>query len=150
MESIKSRELKLSHLCKAPVALVWEVWTNPEHICTWWEGKDFTTTIHEMNFKEGGEWNMTLHGPEGKNYPKRNVFLEIVENKKIVIEHFAPHFITTVEFVSAYSQTKIVWSRLYDTKKMFDIIVKNKRADLTQKESADKLDSYLAFLQKSD
>ena len=51
-----------------------------------------------MKVEKGGEWNLTLHGPDGTNFPNRSVFLEIVPLKKIVFEHFNPHFITTVHF----------------------------------------------------
>lgn len=30
------RELLLTRLLNAPIELVWEVWTNPEHIKNWW------------------------------------------------------------------------------------------------------------------
>ncbi len=29
------RELRISRLLNAPIALVWEVWTNAEHIKNW-------------------------------------------------------------------------------------------------------------------
>lgn len=47
MEKEKSktadRELRISRLLNAPVELVWEVWTNPEHIKNWWDQMDLQT-----------------------------------------------------------------------------------------------------------
>lgn len=31
------RELIISRLLNAPIDLVWEVWTNAEHIKNWWD-----------------------------------------------------------------------------------------------------------------
>lgn len=46
---------------------------------------------------------MTLHGPDGTNYPNSSVSKEIISLKKIVFEHFNPHFITSEQsIVSAY------------------------------------------------
>lgn len=39
MEETKSvtgqKELRITRTFKAPVRLIWEVWTNPEHIVNW-------------------------------------------------------------------------------------------------------------------
>ena len=69
MEKLKSntadREIRLSRLLDAPIKLVWEVWTNPEHIAAWWGPNGFTNTISTMDVQEGGEWNLVMHGPDG-------------------------------------------------------------------------------------
>jgi uncharacterized protein YndB with AHSA1/START domain len=72
---------------------MWEVWTSPEHIANWWGPDGFTNTIHKMDFHEGGEWKLTMHGPDGTNYPNRSIFKEIIPLKKIVFQHFNPNFI---------------------------------------------------------
>jgi uncharacterized protein YndB with AHSA1/START domain len=41
-----NREIKISRLLNAPIALVWEVWTNPEHISQWWGPDGFTIHKH--------------------------------------------------------------------------------------------------------
>jgi hypothetical protein len=35
---------------------------------------------------------LTLHGADGTNFPNRSIFKEIIPVKKIVYEHFNPHF----------------------------------------------------------
>jgi uncharacterized protein YndB with AHSA1/START domain len=39
-----------SRLLDAPIQLVWEVWTNPNHIKNWWGPTGFTNTILKFNF----------------------------------------------------------------------------------------------------
>ena len=56
--------MRISRVFKAPVQLMWEAWTSPEHIVNWWGPDGFTGTVHQMDFKEGGEWSLTLHGPK--------------------------------------------------------------------------------------
>ena len=97
-----------------------------------------------MDFKEEGEWNLTMHGPDGKNYPNRSIFKEIISLRKIVFEHFNPHFITTVLFESNNSETLLDWTLLFDSEEMFDIIVKAHKADQGQKENIEKLEKYLS------
>lgn len=120
------------------------MWKNPEHIENWWGPNGFTNTIHKMDFREESEWNLTMHGPDGKNYPNRSIFKEIISLRKIVFEHFNPHFITTVLFESENSETLLDWTLLFDSEEMFDIIVKAHKADQGQKENIEKLEKYLS------
>lgn len=138
-----NRELRNIKTLNAPVDLVWEVWTNPEHIANWWGPNGFTNTIHKMDVQENGEWNLTMHGPDGTNYPNRSVFKEVIPFEKIVFEHFNPHFITTVKFNSKDKQTILDWSMLFDTSEMYDIVVKVHKADQGQRENVEKLEKYL-------
>ncbi|CAC9976567.1 MULTISPECIES: SRPBCC domain-containing protein [Flavobacterium] len=147
--NIQNRILQSKILLKAHTDIVWEMWTNPEHISNWWGPNGFTNTIHKMDFEKEGEWNLTMHGPDGKNYPNRSIFKEIIPFKKIVFEHFNPHFITTVLFESENSETLLDWTLLFDSEEMFDIIVKAHKADQGQKENIEKLEKYLSeFISK--
>lgn len=144
MENKENRQIRMTRTFKAPIDLMWEVWTNPEHVANWWGPNGFKNTIHHMDFREGGEWTLTMHGPDGTNYPNRSVFKEIVPHKKIVFEHFNPHFITTVLFESKGAETQIDWSLLFDTAEMRDIVVKAHNAEQGQKENMEKLEKYLS------
>ena len=144
----ENRELRDVKLLNSSIDLVWEVWTNPEHIVNWWGPKGFTNTIHKMDFREGGEWKFTMHSADGKGFANRSIFKEIIPHKKIVFEHFNPHFITTVIFESRGKETIIDWSLLFDTAEMREIIVKIHKADEGQKENFEKLEIYLSSLRK--
>ncbi|TDQ10118.1 SRPBCC domain-containing protein [Pedobacter metabolipauper] len=146
MEKAENRKIRIASSFKVPIEFMWEVWTNPEHITNWWGPKGFTSAIHKMDFKEGGEWKLTLHGPDGTNFPNRSVFKEIIPFKKIVFEHFNPHFITTVTFELKGQETQIDWSLLFDTVAMYDTIVKVHKADEGQKENIERLEKYLSKL----
>lgn len=149
MEKAENREIRITRTLKAPIELVWEVWTNPEHIAQWWGPNGFSSTIHKMEVEEGGEWQLTMHGPDGTNYPNKSVYKEIVPHKKIVFEHFNPHFITTVLFESKGEETKIDWSMLFDTAELRDIVVKAHKADEGLKQNVEKLETYLPTLKST-
>lgn len=146
MENTENRELRITKTLKAPIELVWEVWTNPDHIANWWGPNGFTNTIHTMDVNEGGEWTLTMHGPDGTNYPNRSIYREIIPLKKIVFEHFNPHFITTVLFEANGNETIMDWTGLFDSAEMLDIVIKAHRAKEGQKENVEKLELYLANL----
>ena len=146
MENIANREQRIVQTFNAPIELVWEVWTNPEHIINWWGPAGFTSTVHSMDLSEGGEWKLTLHGPDGTNYPNRSIYKEIIPFRKIVFEHFNPHFITTVLFNPKGEGTEIDWSLLFDTVEMHDVVVKAHKADEGQRQNMEKLEKYFQDL----
>ncbi|WP_197062613.1 SRPBCC family protein [Muricauda sp. MAR_2010_75] len=141
---IQNRSVHIKRTLHAPIELVWEVWSKPEHIAQWWGPSGFTNTIHKMDFQDGGEWNFIMHGPDGKNYPNRSVFKEIVPLEKIVYEHFNPHFITTVLFEANEEETTIDWTVVFDTAEMLQTLIKTHRADEGLKQNLEKLANYLS------
>jgi len=143
METTTNRELRITKTLKAPIELVWEVWSKSEHIANWWGPKGFTNTIHKMEFKEGGEWKFTMHGPNGTDYANRSIFREIIPMKKIVFEHFNPHFITTILFESKGKETLLDWTGLFDTEEILKTIIKAHNAEEGLKQNIEKLENYL-------
>lgn len=137
------REISITRIFNAPVELVWKAWTEPEHIENWWGPNDFTSTIHKMDFQVGGEWNLTMHGPDGTNFPNRSIFKEIILHKKIMFEHFSPHFFTTVLFESKGNETVLEWSMLFDSEEMREVVIKVHKADEGLKQNIEKLEKYL-------
>lgn len=142
-----NRELKLVRTVMAPIERVWQVWTDPVHIAKWWGPNGHTNTIHVMDLREGGEWKLTMHGPDGQSYPNRSIFKEVIPLKKISFEHFNPHFITTVLFESRGEETRIEWSSLFDTAEYLEILIKTFNADEGQKQNIEKLERYLFGIQ---
>ncbi|HQQ98101.1 MAG TPA: SRPBCC domain-containing protein [Cyclobacteriaceae bacterium] len=128
-----------------PVSLdaLWKASTESTQIVNWWGPDGFTCTIHTMDFRKGGEWKLTLHGPNGTKYPNRSVYLEIIPHEKIVFEHFNPHFLTTVLFQSMDQGTVVDWSMEFDTPEMFDVVVKAHKADEGLVQNLDKLGKFL-------
>lgn len=50
-----------------PRDLVWDVYTNGEHMKHWWGPSKYDTVVHEFDFRNGGKWrvdNVTRDGKE--------------------------------------------------------------------------------------
>jgi len=137
------REIRISRLLNAPIELVWEVWTNPEHIKNWWGPDGFTNTIHIMDVKPEGRWEFVMHGPDGTDYKNKSVYKEISKPTKIVFDHIAPNFTATINFEAQGSKTFISWQMLFETKEEFERVVKVFKADEGIKQNIVKLESYL-------
>ncbi|HEX8020527.1 SRPBCC family protein [Mucilaginibacter sp.] len=138
------RELRLTRTLDAPVELVWEVWTQPEHIAEWWGPNGFTNTISKMEIEPGGEWDLVMHGPDGTDYKNKSVFKEVIPLKKIVYEHVSsPKFIATIEFEAKGEHTFLSWHMLFESREQFVQVVKTFKADEGLKQNIEKLNQYL-------
>lgn len=138
-----NREFCITRTLNAPVEMVWKVWTRPEDIAQWWGPSGFTNTIHQMDLVAGGEWRLTMHGPDGKNYPNKSKFIEIVPFKKIVFQHFNPGYLATIVFDPKEKETFMEWTMQFETVELFETVVKVFKADEGQKQNVEKLEKYL-------
>ncbi len=138
------REIFLTRTLNAPIELVWEVWTNPEHIANWWGPNGFTNTISKMDVNPGGEWDLVMHGPDGTDYKNKSVFKEVIPFKKLVYEHVsAPKFTATIQFEARGEQTFLSWHMLFETAEQFIQVVKTFKADEGLKQNVEKLNAYV-------
>ena len=81
---LAKRTLSLKKTFDAPVELVWEAWTQPEHIAQWWGPKGMSLTVVEHNFKVGGTWKYVMPMPNGSEFISEGQYAEIVKFQKIV------------------------------------------------------------------
>ncbi len=129
-----AREIVMSRIFHAPRALVWEAWANPDLIVKWWGPRGFTTTTKQREFRVGGAWELTMHGPDGTNYPNKCVFQEIVPQERIVYrqgggcedgEIPGANFTATWTFESIDAErTKVTGCLLFPTAAARDHVVK--------------------------
>jgi uncharacterized protein YndB with AHSA1/START domain len=80
---LAKRVLTLKKTFDAPIELVWEAWTQPEHIAHWWGPKGMSLQVVEHNFNVGGKWKYVMPMPDGE-FISEGVYSEIVELQKIV------------------------------------------------------------------
>lgn len=144
-EITADRELWISRLLSAPIELVWQVWTQPEHLAQWWGPNGFTNTIHDMEVQAGGAWNLTMHGPDGTNYHNKSIFTEVIHHQKLVYKHVsAPAFIATIQFEAQGQTTLLHWHMLFESRDQMIQVVKTFKADEGLKQNVEKLTAYLA------
>ena len=96
-----------------------------------------------MDMVPGGVWELVMHGPDGKDYQNRSIFKEVIPLKKIVYQHFAPNFVTTVEFEAQGEETFLRWHMLFESAEQMIRIVKSNNAAEGLKQNVEKLSVYL-------
>ena len=48
---------------------IFAAFSDPVRLARWWGPAGFTNTFTICEFKPGGQWSFTMHGPDGTNYP---------------------------------------------------------------------------------
>ncbi|WP_299241209.1 SRPBCC domain-containing protein [uncultured Aquimarina sp.] len=84
MSNLNDRTLSLKRTFNTPIKLVWEAWSQSEHIAQWWGPKGMETKIIEHNFSEGGIWKYVMIMPDGNEFIADGIYKEIVPFQKII------------------------------------------------------------------
>ena len=80
-----TEEFVISREFDAPRALVFKVWTQPEHLKQWFSPKGFTVLAAKMDLRPGGIYHYGLRTPDGKEMWGKWIFREIVAPEKLVL-----------------------------------------------------------------
>jgi len=75
--------LVITRILDAPRALVFKVWSQPEHLVRWWGPKGFSLPSCKMEFHEGGSFRCLMRSPEATEHRMHGVYREIVAPEKI-------------------------------------------------------------------
>ncbi len=86
-EAPADRSLVLTRVFDAPRPLVFQAWTQKEHLDRWCAPHDFTIPSSGGDFRVGGKWHTLMIAPDGHRCPLGGVYREIVENELLVFTH---------------------------------------------------------------
>lgn len=102
-------DIVLTRVLPAPRALVFDAWTDPEHLLHWWGPHGFAGLRCEIDLRVGGHFRLDLRGPDGIDYPCEGTYHEVVRPERIVYSGMMddrhpcgagipPHSLVTVTF----------------------------------------------------
>ena len=114
----ENTELSFSRTFDAPRTLVWQAWTEPNHIMQWWGPTGFNNERCESDLRVGGRFRLEMRAPDGNVYPCIGTFREIVKHERIVYEGEAtdghpcgagipPRAVVTISFHEQNDKTRL-------------------------------------------
>ncbi len=116
MDPVATRTDSRSKVIPASTAAIYAAISDPARMARWWGPAGFTNTIHDFQFRSGGSWLLTMHGPDGKDYPNESRFARIVPERLVEIEHLSGHhFVLTIELLERGAGTLVAWQQVFDT-----------------------------------
>ncbi len=92
VELPSDHEIRITRKFNAPVDLVFEVWTTPEHVRNWWGFPDHPVVTCEIDLRVGGEWRYVVNHPQSGEIAWSGTYLEIDRPHRLVSrEVFEPY-----------------------------------------------------------
>lgn len=71
----------------APPDVLFRAYSDADALKVWYGPNGFTVTVIAMDFRVGGLFRFTMHGPDGTDYPNRMEYREIVPNERLAYLH---------------------------------------------------------------
>jgi uncharacterized protein YndB with AHSA1/START domain len=149
-EAPADRVIELSRVYDAPRELVWQAFTDPEHLAHWWGPVGFTITTHSRDLKPGGQWRYVMHGPDGRDYENVSTFHEVAAPERLVYQQGGAagtepvNFHVTVTFEKVGErQTKLTMKSVFPSKNARDFVVNQYNAIEGGKQTLGRLAEHL-------
>lgn len=116
MEPVDQRSDSRSLFIAAGPEQVFAAMSDPSRVARWWGPEGFTNTIHRYDFRPGGSWLLTMHAPDGTDYPNESRFSRVVPGELFEIEHLnGHHFMLSLELHPSGEGTEVCWRQTFDT-----------------------------------
>jgi uncharacterized protein YndB with AHSA1/START domain len=108
------REIAFTRIFERPRHLLFQAWTEPEHLRQWW-GCDGSSLIEcEIDLRVGGAWRLVMRMADGSEHPFHGVYREIVPDKRLVYSECydnpqvgSPEWVTTITFDEVEEGTRL-------------------------------------------
>lgn len=112
------REVRVTRVFDAPRHLVFDAWTNPEHLPNWMLGPEgWTMPVCEIDLRPGGAWHFVWRRADGTEMSMHGVYREVKRPERLVAtENWGgnwPETTNTVEFVEDGGKTFMTMTILY-------------------------------------
>ena len=109
-----SDTLVITRVLDAPRHLVFQAWTQKEHLDQWSAPRGFTIPYSEGDLRPGGKWRCCMRAPDGKELWLGGVYREIVAGELLVMTHAwdedggrTPETVVTVRFADEGRKTRL-------------------------------------------
>lgn len=140
-----------TRMLDAPRHLVWEVWTNPEHIKEWWGPNGFSLTTKSMNVDAGKSWDFVMHGM-GRDWDNKIEYIEVRKPSFLSYKHSGAgadyDFLVTVSFEEVQGKTLLTMKSIFKSKEIIDELNRRVNAIEGGKQTLNRLEQYLETLVK--
>ena len=80
----QAKPYSISRVLNAPLALVYQVHTDPAHLAQWMSPAGFKVIKADQDFRPGGRYHYGLEAPDGSQMWGKQIFKEIVPQSKLV------------------------------------------------------------------
>lgn len=123
------QEILVTRVFDAPRRLVFDAYTNPEHLPHWMLGPPgWTMPVCEIDLRPGGEWHFVWRRSDGTEMEMRGTYREVKPPERLVsTESWGgdwPETINTLVLAEQHGKTTLSCTILYPSKEARDAALK--------------------------
>lgn len=141
------REIVMTRIVDAPRQRVFEAWTDPDHLPSWFGRRGWTMPVGEIDLRPGGAWRFVSRGPKGQDMGMYGTYREISPFERLVytesFDDYPGETVNTLILSEAAGKTTITCTSLYPSKEARDAVLKT-RIQEGASESLDRLEEHLS------
>jgi uncharacterized protein YndB with AHSA1/START domain len=131
---VGKQEFVVERQFNAPRTLMFQVFTQPEHLKRWWAPPPYTLPVCTIDLRPSGIWHYCMRSPGGQDQWARSAYREIVPPEKLVYtttfadEHAnptpgMPEHLTTVIFAEEAGKTRVTARFQFDSATALSVAV---------------------------
>ncbi|MCK0208508.1 SRPBCC domain-containing protein [Starkeya koreensis] len=118
------RTMVLQRVIRAPRALVWDTWMNPQTLPQWWGPEGYSCRTTRIDLRSGGEWVFDMIGPDGTVFPNHHRYTEVRSGERIGYallwgENGPKHADAWASFEDEGEATKVTLGMVFSTEAEF-------------------------------
>ena len=121
------REIVMTRVFDAPRALVFDAYTNPEHLPHWFGPRGWTLPVCEIDLRPGGAWRFVLQGPDGTEMGMSGVYQEVAPPERLVstesFDDYPGETLNTLTLSEEDGKTTYTVTVLYPSKETRDAVL---------------------------
>lgn len=145
--NLDDRTIVTTRLIEAPRELVFDAFTDPDHLARWWGPDGFSITTSAFDMKPGGAWRFVMHGPDGRDYQNHIVYDEIVRPERIVLRYgddTGPAlFVNTITLEDLGARTHLTMRAVFPSAAARDRVIREHHADEGGRQTLGRLAQYI-------
>jgi len=107
-------EIRFMRSFRRPPQVLFDAWTQPEHIRHWWGCDDADIAVCEIDLRVGGSWKITMRMSDEGAHSFRGIYREIAPAERLVYSECYedprlgnPEWLTTVIFEEIEGGTRL-------------------------------------------
>lgn len=149
MPNANDKMIVTTRVFEAPRELVFDAFTDPEHLARWWGPNGFRTTTSRFEFHVGGIWRFVMHGPDGRDYENCITFDEIRPPERLVYHHGGDDtienvcFDTVLTFEDLGGRTRLTMEASFPTAEQRDEAIRVYQFDENARQHVSRLGDFL-------